>query len=48
MGAGELTCQGLLNLLEDNDPDLDPPLSSGLEHVVQAVLVVLRRGPAQV
>lgn len=41
-----LTCQGLLNLLEDDDLDLNTSFGSGLEHVVQTVLVVLSRGSA--
>lgn len=47
LGVLRVAGQGLGDLLVHDDPDLNASLCCGLEHVVQAVLVVLRRGPAQ-
>lgn len=47
LGVLRVARQGLGDLLVHDDPDLDSSLCCGLEHVVQAVLVVLRRRPAQ-
>lgn len=47
-GLGWLTSQGLLDLLEDDDSDLDATLGGGLEHVVETVLVVLGGRAAEV
>lgn len=47
LGVLRVAGQGLGDLLVHDDPDLNSSLCCGLEHVVQAVLVVLRRGPAQ-
>ena len=43
-----LTGQGLGDLLVDNDVDLDAPLGSGAEHVIQAVLFIARRRSSEV
>lgn len=43
---GRIQGQGGLNFLIDNDMDLDAALGCSLEHVVDTVLLILRRRSA--